>query len=132
LDTGGFVAFLSEAGLIDDANAVSMSMTPGYVLLQTISHGRLIPAEKAQELLEISWWLTAGISYRFDTLSGQVAQLAFDVKVEITAGRDSAEAVIKLVKESSQFRFDSHNRFDVHVDNLLKNDCLQEYHRQAA
>jgi len=107
-------------------------MMPGDVLLQTISHGCLIPAEKAQELLEVSWRFTAGIGYRLDTLSGQVAQLAFDVKVEITAGRDSAEVIIKLVKESSQFRLDSHNRFDVHVDNLLKNDCLQEYHRLAA
>jgi hypothetical protein len=109
-----------------------MRMTPGDVLLQTISHGRLVPAEKAQELLEVSWRFTASISYRLDALSGQVAQLTFDVEVEITAGRDSAEAVIKLVKESSQFRFDFHNRFDVHVDNLLKNDCLQEYHRLAA
>jgi hypothetical protein len=109
-----------------------MRMTPDNVLLQTISHGRLIPAEKAQELLEISWGFTAGISYRFDTLSGQVAQLPLNVEVQVTAGRDSAETVIKLVQESSQFRFDSHNRFDVHVDNLLKNDYLQEYHRLAA
>jgi hypothetical protein len=132
LDTGGFVAFFGKTGLVDDTYAVRMRMTTGDVLLQTISHGRLIPAEKAQELLEVSWWFTAGISYRFNTLSGQAAQLTFDVEVEIAAGRDSAEAVIKLVQESSQFRFDSHNRFDVHVDNLLKNDCLQEYHRLAA
>jgi hypothetical protein len=132
LDTGSLVAFLGKAGLIDNTNAMSMRMTPGDVLLQTISHGCLIPAEKAQELLEVSWRFTAGISYRLDTLSGQVAQLTFDVEAEITAGRDSAEAIIKLVQKSSQFRFDSHNRFDVHVDNLLKNDCLQEYHRLAA
>jgi hypothetical protein len=108
-----------------------MRMTPGNVLLQTISHGRLIPAEKAQELLEVSWRFTAGIGYRLDTLSGQVAQLTLNIEVEIAASCDSAEAVIKLVQESSQFGFDSHNRFDVHVDNLLKNDCLQEYHRLA-
>jgi hypothetical protein len=36
------------------------------------------------------------------------------------------------VQESRQFRFDSHNRLGVHVDNLLKNDRLQEYHRPAA
>jgi hypothetical protein len=106
-------------------------MAPGDVLLQTISYGRLIPAEKAQELLEVSWRFTAGISYRLDTLSGQVAQLTFDVEVEIATGGDSAEAVIKQVQESCQFRFDSHNRFDVHVDNLLINDCLQECHRLA-
>jgi hypothetical protein len=36
------------------------------------------------------------------------------------------------VQESGQFRFDSHNRLDVHADNLLKNHHLQEYHRPAA
>jgi hypothetical protein len=77
-------------------------MMPGNVLLQTVSHTSLIPAEKAQELLKISWRFAAGISYRFDTLSGQVAQLTLDVEVKIAAGRDSAEAVIKLVQESSQ------------------------------
>jgi len=109
-----------------------MRMTPGNVLLQAISRSSLIPAEQAQELLQVSWWFTDGVGYRLDTLSGQVAQLAFDVEVEIAACRNSAEAVIKLVQESSQFWFDSHNRFDVHVDNLLKYVCLQEYHRLAA
>jgi len=101
-------------------------------LLETISQGGLIPAKQAEELLEIPWRLADGVSYRLDTLSGQIAQLALDVEVQIAMGGDSTEAVIELPQESSQFRFDSHNRFDVHVDNLLKNHCLQEYHRLAA
>jgi len=107
-------------------------MTPGHVLLEAVSQGLVIPAEKAEELLEIPGWLADRIGHWFDTLSGQIAQLPFDVEVEIAAGGDSAEAVIELVQKSSQFRFDSHNRFDVHVDNLLKNNYLQEYHRLVA
>jgi hypothetical protein len=83
-------------------------------------------------LLQVSGWFTEGICHRFDTLSGQIAQLALNVKVQITTGGHPAEAVIKLVQESRQFRFDSHNCFGVHVDNLLKNDSLQEYHRLVA
>jgi len=132
LNTGGLVAFLGEAGLIDHADAVRVRMTPGHVLLEAVSQGLVIPAEKAEELLEIPGWLADRIGHWFDTLSGQIAQLPFDVEVEIAAGGDSAEAVIELVQKSSQFRFDSHNRFDVHVDNLLKNNYLQEYHRLVA
>ena len=132
LDAGGFVAFLGKAGLINNSNAVRMAMPPGDVLLQTVSGSSLIPAEQAQELLEVPGRFTESVSHRLDALSGQVAQLTFNVEVEIAACRDSAEAVVKLVQESRQFRFDSHNRLGVHVDNLLKNDRLQEYHRPAA
>jgi hypothetical protein len=132
LDAGGFVTFLDEAGLVYGTDALRMSMTAGNVLLGTVSRRSLIPAEQAQELLQVPGWLTEGVGHRLDTLSGQVAQLAFNVKVEIATGCDSAKAVVKLVQELCQFRFYSHNRFGVHVDNLLKNDFLQKYHRQAA
>jgi hypothetical protein len=102
------------------------------VLLQAISHRHLVPAEQTEELLEIPGRFADGVGHGLDTFSGQVTQLAFDVEVEIATGRDSAEAVIKLVQKSSQFRFDSHNCFGIHVDNLLKKYCLQEYHRLAA
>jgi hypothetical protein len=107
-------------------------MTPGDVLLQTISRRNLIPAEQTKELLQVPGWLTEGIGHWLDTFPGQVAQLTLDVEVEIATGGDPAEAVIKLVKESRQFWFDSHNRFGIHVDNLPKNNPLQEYHRLAA
>lgn len=55
LDTGGLVAFLGEAGLVDDAHTVPVRMTPGHVLLETIAQGALIPAKQAEELLEIPW-----------------------------------------------------------------------------
>jgi hypothetical protein len=132
LNTGGLVAFLGETGLIDHADTVWVRMTPGNVLLQAVAHGLFIPAKQAEELLKIPWRLADSVGHRFDTLPGQIAQLTLDVEVEIAAGGDSAEAVIELVQESSKFRFDSHNRFDVHADNLLKNHCLQEYHQLAA
>ena len=132
LDTGGFVAFLGETGLIDHADAMWVRMTPGNVLLQVVAQGLVIPAKQAEELLKIPWRLTDSVGHWFNTLSDQIAQLPLDVEVEIAAGSDSAEAVIKLVQESSEFRFDSHNRFDVHADNLLKKHHLQEYHRPAA
>jgi len=109
-----------------------MRMTPGNVLLQTISHSRPIPAEQTQELLQIPGRLTEGICHWLDTLSGQIAQLTLNVEIQIATGGDSAKAVVKLAQEPRQFRFDSHNRVGVHVDNLLKNDPLQEYHRLAA
>jgi hypothetical protein len=120
LDTGGLVAFLGETGLVDGTYTVRVRMTADDIFLQTISRRNLIPAEQAQELLQVSGWFTEGICHRFDTLSGQITQLALNVKVQITTGGDSAEAVVKLVQESRQFRFDSHNCFGVHVDNLLK------------
>jgi len=132
LNAGGFVAFLGEAGLIDHADAVRVRMTPGHVLLQAASQGLVIPAKQAEELLKIPWRLADRIGHRFDTLSGQIAQLPLDIEVEIATGGDSTKAVIELVQKSSQFRFDSHNRFDVHADNLLKNHHLQEYHRLVA
>jgi hypothetical protein len=132
LDTGGLVAFFDKTGLIEDANAVLVRMTPSDVLLETVSQGGLIPAEQAEELLEIPWRLADGVGHRLDTLSWQIAQLALDVEVQIATGGDSAKAVIEPPQESSQFRFDSHNRFDVHADNLLKKHCLQEFHRLAA
>ena len=101
------------------------------MLLQAISHSHLIPAEQTEELLEIPGRFADGVGHGLDTFSGQVTQLAFDVEVEIATGCDPAEAVIKLVQKSSQFRFDSHNCFGIHVDNLLNNDCSQEYHRLA-
>jgi hypothetical protein len=132
LDVGGLIAFFGETGLVDYSYAVRMRMLPGDVLLQTISRRNLIPAKQAQELLQVSGRLTEGVGHWLDTLSGQVAQLTFNIEVEIATCGDPAEAVIKLVQESRQFRFDSHNCFCVHVDNLLKNDPLQECYRLAA
>ena len=132
LDTGGLVAFLGKTGLIDHADAVWVRMTPGNVLLQAVAQGLVIPAKQAEELLKIPWRLADGVGHWFDTLSGQIAQLPLDIEVEIPASGDSAETVIELPKEPSKFRFDSHNCFDVHADNLLKNHCLQKCHRLAA
>jgi hypothetical protein len=132
LDTGGLVAFLGETGLVDDSYTVRVRMPPGDVLLQTISRRNLIPAKQAQELLQVPGWFTEGIGHRLNAFSGQVAQLTFNIEVEIATGGYPAEAVIKLAQESRQFRFDSHNCFGIHVDNLLKNDPLQEYHRLIA
>jgi hypothetical protein len=129
LDTGGLVAFLGETGLVNGPHTVLVRMTAGNVLLEAISRRNLIPAEQAQELLQVSGWLTERIGHWLDAFSGQAAQLTFNIEVEIATGGDPAEAVIKLVQESCQFRFDSHNCFGIHVDNLLKNYPLQEYHR---
>jgi hypothetical protein len=132
LDTGGFVAFFGKTGLINDPDTMPMCMTPGHVLLEAVSGSSLIPAEQAQKLLQVAWGLTESVGHWLDTLSRQVAQLTLNVEIQIAPRCDSTEAVIKLVQKSGQFRFDSHNRFDVHVDNLLKNNSLQEYHRLAA
>jgi hypothetical protein len=132
LDASGFVTLLYEAGLVYGTHALRMIMPPGDILLCTISCSGLIPAEQTEELLQVPWWLTESVGHWFNTLSGQVAQLAFDVEIEIASRCDSAETVVKLLQEFCQFRFDSHNRFGIHVDNLLKNNPLQEYHRLAA
>jgi len=132
LDTGGFVAFFGKTGLINDPDALRMRVTPGHVLLEAVSGSNLIPTEQAQELLQVAWGLTERVGHWFDTLSGQVAQLTLNVEIQIAPGCDSAKAVVKLTQELSQFRFDPHNRFDIHVDNILKNDGLQKYHRLVA
>jgi hypothetical protein len=132
LDTGGSIAFLDEAGFVYYPDAVPMRMMPGDILLQSISQCCLIPPEQAEKLLQVSRWLIKSIGHWLDTFSGQLTQLPLDIEVEITAGRNPAEAVIELVQKSGQLRFYPHNRFGVHADNLLQEHSLQENYRLAA
>jgi len=48
-----------------------------------VSGRRLIPAEETQELLQVARRLVESVGHRLDTLSGQVAQLPFDVQIRI-------------------------------------------------
>jgi hypothetical protein len=118
LDTGGFVAFLDKSGLIYDPHTVRMAVSASHMLLEAISDGLLVPVKQTEELLQIPSGFTDRISHRLNALARQVAQLALDVQIEVAAGRDATETVIKLVQKTSQFGFDPQNRTGVHTDDL--------------
>ena len=84
-----------------------MRVMPGDVLLQAVPGCRLIPAEQAQELLQVAWGFAEGVGHWFDALSRRVAQLTLNVEIQRTPDCDSAEAVIKLMQESRQLQLDS-------------------------
>lgn len=60
------------------------------------------------------------VGHWLDALTGQVGQLAPDINRQVLPGRTASETVIKLTQKLLPCRFDFHNRFCVHVDNLLK------------
>jgi hypothetical protein len=62
----------------------------------------LIPAEQAQELLQVSGWFTEGVSHWLDTFSGQIAQLALNIEIQILAEHEHHVFVVWLPKDSPE------------------------------
>jgi hypothetical protein len=115
LHAGGFIAFFDEAGLVNHTDAVRLGVMSSDMLLKTISQTLFLPVEQTEKLLQIAGRFTAGVGHWLYAFSFQVAQLAFDIHVQVPSAADATEAVVKLVQKTGQFGFDPQNSVGVHA-----------------
>src|SRR4051794_37043271 len=107
LDTGGLVALLEGAGLVDDPHGAErvgreVGQDAGQVPLQRVAGQFLVPVGGDEELLEGADGGAAGQGDGLDALARQVGQQAAAVVVEVAGGPVLQEAGAEAAEERTE------------------------------
>ena len=83
LNTRRLGAFLGKARLVYNPDGTGVHMVVSHNLVNTISHGLVIPPVLSDELLQRAWIDARLVSHRFDTFARQIGQLPTDISASM-------------------------------------------------
>src|SRR5436190_4572032 len=115
LHTGRPVPLFRTGGLVDQSDRVSTGVITRNAPLQRVDQLLLVPFQRIEKLLQRPRRDTGGQGDRLDALAIQLRQLALDVRAQVLARVLTAKAIIKLMKELFQLRFQATNLGGVHA-----------------